>query len=479
MNIKLPNKALFIFLSIFSVYIFLLTSDILPIIRGPHDSNLPSQWPYYLVNTFDKSWIFLPIYAGFVFLFVRFGKLRQINKKNEIISIIILVLLTTSFQLAIVYFSRFGITVLFRRLVDPGINGYFTTGVQIDNIWVFLKSFPDYVNAKILYQHASGHPPGSVLFIKLILDLFALIPSSLLSFINTIHPGWANDLWNSLTIHEKFTSLVLPFILHLISSLVVIPFYFVAKELMGDSKSALKTTLLYSVIPSLSFFALIFDPIYALFPLLSTLFILMGIRKKTGKYFYLAGLSCGIGLFFTAAILTYLMGLLIYVILSYKTVLVEWVTKFILGIIIIVFILYLSGFNLISSLFAVIHNQAPREYVVWLIYNPFDFFAFMGFPLSILFIYQTWHVIRHSEFTSKTWKNLFYTFWITFILLVFSGASRGEVGRIWLPFMFLPLILVSNFLVRSLKFTTYHFVIIFTLIFIQVILLEEFWVPIW
>lgn len=461
------------------VFYMAIAFDLTPLLRGPADSIIESRWPYYFVDTFSKIWIFIPIFIWLVWLTKKINEANKINAKTELIILALIVVLTFSFQIALVYFSRFGITILFRRFVDPGINGYFTTALSIDNVSDFLSTFPDIVNARTLSQHASGHPPGAVLLLRWLINLLSFTPQSQISFLNNIHPGWAKDLWNTLNIHQKFASIILPFILHLLSSLTVIPFYFVSKEFLKNSKVALKTTMLYAVIPSLSFFALIFDPIYAIFPLIATFLILIGVRTGQQKFFFTAGLACGIGLFFTAAVLTYIAGLTIFTLLSLKTTFVKSVINFLSGLLSVILIFFLLNFDLINSLLAVIHNQASRDYLPWLIYNPYDFFVFMGLPISIVFLIQTYLVIKQKITMEIVLTKLFATFWITFLILIISGASRGEVGRIWLLFMFVPILLVGNFINNSVKFGYKQYLILFTLLFVQTIVMEEFWVPIW
>ena len=138
---------------------------------------------------------------------------------------------------------------------------------------------------------------------------------------------------------------------------------------------------------------------------------------------------------------------------------------------------YLVGFDLPRSIQAVVHNQASRDYLAWVIYNPYDFFVFMSLPLSLLFIYKSLKSTKKIDIKPII-NRAMYTFWIIFALLVFSGASRGEVGRIWLPFMIIPIVCVGQ-LIADLKLSYKQIAIIFILIFIQTILIEEYWVPIW
>src|SRR3989344_4612563 len=108
---------------------------------------------------------------------------------------------------------------------------------------------------------------------------------------------------------------------------------------------------------------------------------------------------------------------------------------YILGISVALLIQMMIDFPVIESFLAVIAGQVPRSYLHWLVFNPYDFF-----------------------------------------FLVLFGISRGEVGRIWIPLMTMPIILVAWYS-EQLHFSTKNFTILLFLIGLQTILMEEFWVP--
>jgi hypothetical protein len=463
-------------------FIYSVALDITPFLRGPIDNIIASRWPYYFVNTFDKIWIFIPIVFLYILLFIFISKQKTIDKNKETFYLAGIIILTFMFQLALVYFSRFGITILFRRLVDPGINGYFTTAIQINNVQDFLNNFPSIVNARHLSQHASGHTPGAIFFIKSLIDLIGILPlKDLLNVVNQLQVGWAKGLWDNLTFNQRIASLTTPFILHFIAASAVLPFYYLAKTFLKDSKSAFFTTLLFSIIPSLSFFALIFDPFYGILTIVLLLLIYKGVEGRKDMYIFFSGIIAGIGLFFTAATLTILIGLFVFSVLSiiagFKHIFRQFI-YFSVGFISVIIGFYLIGFDLPRSVVAVIHNQASREYLAWVVFNPYDFFVFMGLPLSTLFLIFTGIAMRERIKLKLTITRTLYSFWIVFLLLIFSGASRGEVGRIWFLFMVIPIILAGNF-TKLLNFKREHYIIIFLLVLLQTIIMEEYWVPIW
>jgi hypothetical protein len=71
-----------------------------------------------------------------------------------------------------------------------------------------------------------------------------------------------------------------------------------------------------------------------------------------------------------------------------------------------------------------------RSYGAWLIGNPIDFAVFLGFPVVILLLYN---LIKRLPFPRSLLPITIATFG-TLVLLWLSGVVRGEVGRLWMYF---------------------------------------------
>jgi hypothetical protein len=71
-----------------------------------------------------------------------------------------------------------------------------------------------------------------------------------------------------------------------------------------------------------------------------------------------------------------------------------------------------------------------RSYGGWLLGNPIDFLVFLGFPIAILLIYN---LIKRIPFP-KSLLPLALATCGTLIVLWLSGIVRGEVGRLWMYF---------------------------------------------
>ncbi len=384
------------------VFFAALALNISPWVRGPSEW----RWPYQFIPTFNK--LYFPIAVGvLILLLFKFVDSKKI--KSKWLPLFTLVFLSFLFQISVVFFSRAGINVLYHRTFDPGLNGYYSAGIAITDPRRFITNYPQIVNS--LPMHAKGHPPGGPLSFY---------------FANTLV---RNPFWIAITS---------PFVVSLLSCLAIILVYLISQSF--------RAAFLTATIPALALFMPLLDLIYPLFGLTAVYLI-------TKHKNFLSGLVFGLGLFFSYSLLPVMAVIFI---LSKTNFL-----KFSLGV--VVFFLSLNlifGYDFIKSTLVVISNQAPRSFLPWLIYNPYDFMVFLGLPTAILL----WLSNRK--------------FLLLFFSLILTIFSRGEVGRIWLPLMVLATIPAGKYLTEK-KFSSKFVMILLALQMIQTLIIQEFWVPLW
>jgi hypothetical protein len=88
-----------------------------------------------------------------------------------------------------------------------------------------------------------------------------------------------------------------------------------------------------------------------------------------------------------------------------------------------------------------IHREVytgPRSYALWLAFNPLDLAVFLGTPLAALGLVRLATVHRAALGPRQRFG---LTLAAAVAVLIASGVTRGEVGRIWIPLM--PLLLVA------------------------------------
>ena len=482
------KKRLILVISFFSLLFFLAIGFDIPYLRGPAPDPIEWQWPYLFINTLHKIFPSLILIFIILFLFNIFDKLKEEEiGKYERFFLPLIVLLGFLFQLSVIHFSRAGLFVLLERTINPGANGYFTASLNIQNISTFLREYNQIVPSFVM--HAHGHPPGAILLYYFV-NSFCLLFPSLNNFVNSLVASTKpiNNIWITLLPFTKsgaiFASLLIPFI----SSLISIPLYYLAKK-YHDSKTGLRSILLYTFTPSIILFTPLPDVYFTIFPILTFLSLLAFYDRKNISYLFLAGVFLALGIFFSLSILTFVLMSFLIILIKFEKIqkkfkeIVYQLIYFFSGIITPFILLYLFfKFNIIevanTTLSLTQITIAHRSYFIWLFYNPYDLLVFSGIPIFILFIYILKEFFNKLSFNKLRKNYLLSSFLITFLILNFSGNVRGETARLLIPFI--PfLILISFSYLKKINLTTRDFLFILFFQAIQVLIMQEFWVPLW
>ena len=108
----------------------------------------------------------------------------------------------------------------------------------------------------------------------------------------------------------------------------------------------------------------------------------------------------------------------------------------------------LAGHHPIASLREAlrVHREfftEPRDYAVWLVFDPLDLAVFMGLPVAASLVAAAVRATRRlmGGAPSTAAEAFRLGALAALLLLLVSGQTRGEVGRIWIPIM--PVLLVA------------------------------------
>jgi hypothetical protein len=102
---------------------------------------------------------------------------------------------------------------------------------------------------------------------------------------------------------------------------------------------------------------------------------------------------------------------------------------------------------IVSALEALrIHREfftLPREYALWLVFNPVDLAVFIGTPVALALAVRTARSARGLVTRAGLGAEGAFRLgaMAALVVLLLSGQTRGEVGRIWIPIM--PVLLVA------------------------------------
>lgn len=488
-NFIKKNRAFSSLVLLSLVFFFLVIFDFLPFLRGPAPYPPEWQWPYFFVNTIDKIYAPVLVFAVFLFIFFKSENKKSILSKKTFILPLIIVGFSILIQLSVLYFSRAGINVLLGRIINPEINGYFTASTGVKNIYDFLNTY----NSQILsfVYHAKAHPPGAILIFYLIKQIIApfsnLFPS--VDNLNLTHEK-INLIWQGLSKADKLTALVSPFAIILISSLSVIPTYLASKLIYGG-KTAKRSIFLLLLVPTLVFFVPINDTFLQIFSITSFYFLLKGLKSLNYSYFIASGLMLFLGVFFNLSLLPVAIILFLFALfyllrkqlLNFKFAILASLS-FAFGLLSpLIFLKLTFNFDFIKMVQIIMANVPDihtRSYTLWIYYNLQDFLIFSGIPVTISFLTLSFENIK-SVFT-KTLNNLdIFSFSLLLMLLIldFSGSVRGETGRLWSPYAPFIVMSASYYLTEKLRLNRRFFAVILLLMFLQLLVMQEFWVMLW
>ncbi len=466
-------------ISLSSLVFFLAVAfDIIPQIRGPSPYPPEWQWPYQFVNTLNKIWFPLIVITAIIAVILYLEKTKHHSKKREILALLVLIILGFLFQLSVLYFSRSGISVLFHRIANPKLNGYFTASLNIVNIKQFLRDYDKLVLT--LPMHTIAHPPGTII-IFFIINKIASLFLPLMTFVNKLAPvrGDVRILWLSLAPYQRLGSLIAGPLFSFLSTLTTLPLYLLGKFLYGR-RVALRAATLYLFVPALTLFIPLPDIVFPLFSTTALLFFLTGLKKNQSLFLVLSGLTAALGIFFTLGILPIVFLSLLLFIFDYlngNKGRLKLLISYLVGLILPFLLLDIFfRFNIVKVGITIMKGGiAHRSYLIWLIYNLWDFFIFAGIPVLIIFLFN----LRHSLKKISSADYFLWSYSLMLLVLNISGASRAETGRIWLLFIPPLVLLVANFLTKNLKFSSKILVYILLWQAAQVLVMQEFWVTLW
>lgn len=476
-----PKLFLIIATVITLLFAFAIAIDISPYLRGPAPYAPDWRWEYNFVNTYPKMWAPILVATSIIFLFYKVEKKNWIAKyKGRIL--LLFASLSYILQFALLFANRAGINGLLSRIINPDVNGYFTTALTVHNISDFLKDYNS--NVLSFSMHAQGHPPFAILFFYWI-DQFFKAFTFLNNFVSNISPNTQqiNLIWTSLLPNEKLSALFLMLFIPLLVSVTSILLYFVAEKLY-DAASALRALTLYIFIPSVLLFIPINDSFISLFPLLSLLILIGSFGTKSRLLVLLSGLVFSVGIYFSISLLPLILIFIWLVVpkLKFKT---EDITKFLffflLGNLLIPTALWvLFKFDSIKMIQVLMMGlPESRNYTTWVLYNLYDFFVFIGIPLTIAFIILFYRTSK--TLLTKRWEKidpLFLSFSLMLLIVNFSGSVKGEVARIWIPFVpFFILAIISSF--KKIEFSTKKFILLLVLQILLILAINEYWVTFW
>ena len=229
------------------------------------------------------------------------------------------------------------------------------------------------------------------------------------------------------------------------SALTILPLDAIGRQHLSRS-SLQRVTFSWMAIPSTALFAATLSSFYPVVAVLNILFVWKGIRSTgRSKVLYLigGGLISGIALLFNFSFLSILMlaGFVIAVDglsrFSQDISQALWTTVrqgalYGAGVLVPLGLYWLMTGHSLTTVYTVAmsrHLGLERAYFPWLVLDSWDFILFLGIPTARL------TAIALARWRSHPMQSLIVAWACTILVLLFSGTSRGEVGRVWMLLM--------------------------------------------
>lgn len=297
-------------------------------------------------------------------------------------------------------------------------------------------------------KHAATHPPGPVLFYRGLIALCDASPRLTRLTLAALGEGDERPSRPPNTTASRAAALIGALLLGLLGAATAWPVAALAGHVTGDPLAAARVGVLWSLLPGPALMTPQFDQALAL-PVAAAA-ALMTAAVSGGRVVLqplLAGLCGGLALLvsYGAAVFLLIGGAAALALgrgngarqLSTVAGMAGAGAAAVIGLTAL-----LGHEPLRSALTALaIHREVyttPRSYLLWLVFGPLDLALFLGPPIAILLALRAGRCWA-APARPVDWMRRGVIAGLA--LLVLSGATRGEVGRIWIPLM--PFLLVA------------------------------------
>jgi len=314
------------------------------------------------------------------------------------------------------------------------------------------------------------HPPGPIIFFYLLRQWLEYAPGVIdwgeaALAQRDISPAQFHGIARGLAqapISRRDAALAVPitFILTVLGAVVVLPAYGIG-AVAFDRRTGLVAALLAGTVPSLLHFVPSIDGIGAVLALTCLWLWVLAVRRAEVWLYILAALGAVVMLLWSFG---YVMLLVLAVIMAipvwgqtYPDEMSRHLRGAAWGIVVFAAVhqLLSSGleYNILVALPAsvAVHRQvlaaAGRSYWLWLPMNLYDFLLFMGPALAAMSVAAIYNGLKQQRWPALP-QGLVIGLLVIVALLLLSGSTRGEVGRIWVFLMPLAALPVAYYVAR-------------------------------
>ncbi|OGP60237.1 MAG: hypothetical protein A2V67_18775 [Deltaproteobacteria bacterium RBG_13_61_14] len=349
--------------------------------------------------------------------------------------LIILVLLTgVASQVIPMTVHRMGLLEFPLRVYLADHTSYFTDAVLLKKNQDWMRNFPELVPQ--LHTHSRTHPPGAISLFQTIIKATEFLPKFVAWYNHKIPRSQEAAEHFNLAPEEIAAGGISAFLLLSLALLSLVLFYQTGMALVEREDALWLGVCFFLFTPTFSNKSPILDQLFAFFIFFGLNGFTIGIKKKEYFLVFAAGIWFACGLWwsytFLAALplacliafsvwwkdrsifLLHALGLLL---LGFLTVplLLSWVSNYDL---VAIYRANLAGWHFNNTVSGRIHMWK------WILFNPYEFFAWLGVPIFLLFALAVWREIKKAW--RKQWDRIDPFTWA----IVLFGIALDLSGRV-------------------------------------------------
>ncbi len=348
--------------------------------------------------------------------------------------------------------------------------GYYGQALSLSGVSDAFSYHAERVASSRVPDRVRTHPPGPIIFFYLLRQWLEYAPG-VIDWGETalaqrgISPAQFHGIARGLTqapISRRDVALAVPiaFILSVLGAAVVLPAYGIG-TVAFDRRTGLIAALLAGTVPSLLHFVPSIDGIGMVLALTYLWLWMLALRRGEVWLYILAALGATVMLLWSFGYAILLVMAVVMAIPVWGQAYPDEMSRHLRGVAwgILVFAvvhqLLSSGleYNIFTALPAsvAVHRQvlaaAGRSYWLWLPMNLYDFLMFMGPALATMSVAAICNGLKQQRWPALP-QGLVMGLLVIVALLLLSGSTRGEVGRIWVFLMPLAALPVAYYVAR-------------------------------
>jgi hypothetical protein len=463
------------------VFVAAVPFDALSFLRGP--APYPPEWQWELRT--PLAGLPLPallLQALVLAVLAATGGRRARERERVVAPLAVTAAVALGFALPLTLLAREpdgALRTLLSRTTSNTITSYHSVAISDEarDPLAFLRRHAELLPSLALStKHAATHPPGAVLFFRGALAVCESSPSLREGLLRTAGVPDREFAW-PLTRAARAAALLAALLLNLLAALTAWPLAALARRLGLPPLAAARCALLWALLPGPALIAPRFDAAIAL-PVVAFAALLLraltasrplATAERAATPVRAVALAMAAGACAAAALqLSY--GAAAFLAVTGLAVAAAALAAAAAGgdrrrapaFLAVFVLLSLAAATALALAFGLpallggdplaalrtalaIHRQAytaHRDYLLWLAFDPVDFAALLGVPLAVL---AAAAAAGASRLPRRRGRSALEAFTLSLAggiaLLVASGLTRGEVGRLWIPLM--PLVALS------------------------------------